>query len=466
VGAPRQLPSIADADFERMLASRLELCSTIYDFRADPNTELRMAKRTALADLVSFFETDPDAPRLNSKFQRAVYVMVCRNIFRAGAQIPKPVDIALSAMEPAWGHLSFCYRLLSLLLGTFPDAEFVNFYVFKKALYLTQATDQNERTCATSFLNQYFDVREAERFQCLQAVRDFLLSFLEVRPLPASVGPLLLFLTHIATDRLAQFRGMLTAVVLKAVLPLVRSLQISVFLADLKEFLVQIADAIPDLRIHILALLQQYWPRTCPGKAHCFMELVFALVIRMTRGQFAEIAEPFFAFIVYHLQSSTFMVAATTLTILLAEESSAFVHANWRLIKDLYDVVVELEANALHVDVKAKAKAMIEKLRPFHREGEEKTAREKAQDAGERAVSSWHKVIKACKWPSPAEEGKKIAEVQAIFGRPNDTPVTFIPKHILCQTRKPSATSLPRTTMGVHKSPPLARVRDARSADF
>jgi hypothetical protein len=461
------LSAVADPSFEQRLAARLEVCSAIYDFATDRDATVRTAKRIALADLVYFFEHDPDASRLNSKLQRAIHTMICRNIFRADAQIPRPGDGTVSVAEPAWCHLCFCYRLLSLLLGMFPDAEFVNFYVFKRLLFLTQSPDQNERSNVSAFLSQYFDIRQAERLQCLRAVCDFLVSFPEQRPLPLCLGPLLLFLSHVATDHITQFRGPLTDLVLRAVVPLVRSRHLPLFLTDLRAFLILVADAVPDLRMQILASLQQFWPVSCPAKGHCFMDLIFALVIRMKPAQFAAIGGAFFAFVADHLQSSTFAVAAAALAFLIADENSAFLHANWRLIVEhLYDVIVELEVGALHVEVKTKAKVLIEKLASFHRGAVERAARKRAQDAGERVIKSWNKVIQACNWPSPEEEEKKMGEVQATLARPNDSPVMFISRDIMCHTKRGRAISMLLIHPEDTGHPALPRIREAaRSAD-
>lgn len=363
------LPPVNDASFEMLLAAKLEVCSQVMDFtNRDAQTKQKEEKAKALIELISYFENTREAKKLNGKLQRAIFRMIELNVLRVDPKFPSSLetgDYTLSVIEPAWPHLFFCHQLLTRFVNLFPEAEFVNFSVVKRALFLTQLPDANERVHLVNFLKAYYDTHVNDRLDFIRSLRDRLILLAEVPLVPLCGMPLLLCANHVLSRGLTdpEVREVYKDMIKQAVVPLFGHTHMSLFYSSFKSLLVLSIKEIPELTSIVLKGLQNKWPVAGGMKEQLATDLVITISSTLSQSDFSLFSANFFVFLARRMYSPNYKVVNTILSMYSKEDLRKFVKDNSTLLIDkLYVPFHEAAENSWCHAIREKAAGMIEMM--------------------------------------------------------------------------------------------------------
>lgn len=475
------LPPVTDPSFEELLGGKLHLCSQLMDFSAtDETARLRDEKSDTLLELDSLLENRREALKLNGMLRRAIFRMIATNVLREDPVFPtaqKTGDYTINVLEPSWAHLFLCHQMLTRFVVLFPDAEYVNFSVVQRALFLTQVPDANERVHFVNFLKAYYDTHPGERVRFLKAVRDKLVLLREGGLVPFCAMPLLLCVTHILSrgicDMLKVFKDMVT----QALLPLLAHRYLPVYYQNYKTTLVMVARELPELKLVILQAIQDLWP-VCSGTKSAFTaDLLVYMASTIPGPVFALMSGQFFLFCAKQCYSDNFKLVSAILSMFTRDYIVRFIRENAvAAIDRLYEPLQHVAKNHWCLAVRERALQALERMEKVDKTDYAKKAnavrsREetlKKQAAGllpihrinedNRPLRKWTQIIKlAALNDKEFDSSAKMAEITALFVIQHNIALRDISR-IIPSKRQKKAEEL----MAAHAHEPLSSLRTAR----
>ena len=336
------LPPVTDPSFEELLGQKLHLCSQLMDFTVKgENDKQKDEKSKTLMELLSLFENKREALKLNGKLRRAIFRMIERNVLRVDPVFPtaaKTSDYTLNIVEPSWPHLFTCHQLLTQFVILFPDAEYVNFAVVQRALFLTQVPDANERIHFVNFLKAYYDTHPKDKRALLHVVRDKLILLVDVKLVPYCAMPLLLCLTHMMLRDVRNMREDFVHVAKEALLPLMGHRYLPLYYGTYKTAIAMVVRELPEVRVAIFNQLQAKWPVQCGAKEGLFCDLLIYMVSQIPSSAFVLFARQFFMFSARLCYSPNFKVVNNVLALFGREELNKFIKENVTMaVNQLYE---------------------------------------------------------------------------------------------------------------------------------
>ena len=339
------LPLITDKEFENVLSMKLGLCNEIFDFMdPDSDVEGKELKEKYLFELIDLLNNDNEIPFINPRIQRAIFYMLEVNIFRDDPIFPtkaKTLDFTMTAKEPSWPHLFYCYQLLNRFITVFPSAEFVNLSVIHKAIFLTQLPDVNERNQLVTFLKIYYDNRPKERKVMINYINDQFQSLIEGCSVPYCGMPLIVLLTHIVSHTPDPLPKIILDVIKLSLIPTIALPYLSLYLINVKQFFSALISTHPDHIVEVLHHMEKVWPITNPSKQLQCLEILLFVFSKMTKPQFKPISHTSFNFLAQFVNSEHTKLSETVLDIWLKQPPEDWIVQNSRVgISEMYESVV------------------------------------------------------------------------------------------------------------------------------
>ncbi|OHT15386.1 hypothetical protein TRFO_14139 [Tritrichomonas foetus] len=327
------IPPVKDASFEMILSAKLELCSENLDFiHKEMQLSQKDEKRKTLNEFIAFFDNTKEAKKMNSVYQRAFFRMIEKNIFRNDPKFPTALETynyTLNVVEPSWPHLMFCYQLLTRFIQVFPNAEFVSFSVFKKALFLMQLPDANERYQLVVFTKLYYDIRQKEQQKILREVKNSLIMLRSGLYKPFCLMPLFLLFAHILMRRMNNIDEDCIRAFKEGALPLIGFPYMHNQYSHFKTFFTNAVHIHPSFIYLILEHLQKKWPRQSGSKIQMMLDFLIHIVItNMPQADFSQMSQAFFSFLASQLRFTHLKFNIVILSLWTKEEYRKFIVAN------------------------------------------------------------------------------------------------------------------------------------------
>ena len=428
------IPGIKDISYEMIMSAKLELCSEILDFsNKEIQVQQKEEKRKTLNELIQYFEHCGESKRINSIYQRAVFRMLDKNIFRNDPKFPSALETynyTLNVVEPSWPHLLYCYQLLNRFIHVFPEAEFVNFSVMKKALFLTQLPDSNERFQLVRFLKSYYDLHPKEQPKILKELKFYLIMLRNGVLNPYSLMPLLMFLSHILTKNSNNITEECMSAFKEGALPLIGFTYLIGQYQHLKNFFINAMRIDPLFGFLALQELQRMWPRQSGTKKQLMIDFMINIAQGFQHNTFEQIAHTFFKFLANNLLTYHHKIILSVLSIWTNPEYKKFVTENSAIaVNKMYEAVQDLAKNHWDNLIRGKCELVLKEMSEtntveFHKR---RMAQKKKDTLGikfesveslRRCIETWMFVTqKACDNGDTTNFDKKVQEIKAYFKR-------------------------------------------------
>jgi hypothetical protein len=303
---------------------------------------------------------------------RATFQMVVQNVIRVDPVFPtalQTIMYSVAIVEPAMPHLTPCYRILIRLIGCFPSADFINFSLVRRLLFLTQLPDPSERHLVSEVLKKYHMTHPEEHLQFIRTLKSTLSSFLENELIPLAGIPLITVVAHCIGANSRSHRDEVLSLVRTGVIPLLSHKSLNLFFNPYKSLVFQIVlPEFPDEAISLAVKLQNTWPVQCGPKEACFTELLLGIPPILKPNQLSICARQLFTFLAYLLRSVNFAVLMAVMSIFERPDWNSVLRAHGPIAIDrLYPRVSDLSKMGENYDVGAKSlkvMALMEKQSP------------------------------------------------------------------------------------------------------
>lgn len=348
------LPPYNSELFESILNAKLDICSQDIDYEnKGAQQQLKDLKFKTLNEFTLFFDNSVEVRNMDLKYRQAFFKMIEKNIFRSDPKFPSSLETynyTLNVLEPSWNHLIFCYQLLLRFLTLFPDSVFFNFNIAKRAIFLMQLPDSNERTQLVSFLKLYYDLRPNEHDAIVIEIRNSFISLCSGQLTPFCMMPLLLTFTHILFRKCNQNQGNIDAesrrTFMEGALPLIGFNFIPNQYQYLKSFFVNSLRIDNNFIYPIIKTIQNKWPRQNGSKIPLMLDLLISIVKLMDLKEFSRIAINYFDFLAYQLSFGHYKTIDTIIPIWTKEDYKSWITANSTIAIDkMYEVMSNISLN-------------------------------------------------------------------------------------------------------------------------
>ena len=312
--------SLPDApDFEEIFQKKLKVCSWILDFsESSKQQKEKEIKVRAMSDLIELFENTREVEKLTDQQKHDVFRMLYINIFDQNPpfQIKQlPPDLTISTVDPSWPHLFYCFQILNRYIQIFYDSPDININIAKRAIYLLQLPDANERLQLTSFLRCYYEKCPADRLEVLRIIKKSLIDFLDKQALPYCVMPLLVLTTHILLRSQQTFYNEFVVMIKEVILPLFGNYYFPLFHVNLKQLIITFLSINNNYTYDILRAIELKWPQICNIMQTQIFELLLLIFEKMPQELFRNISLRVFAFIGECVQSLNIKLAEAAIDI-------------------------------------------------------------------------------------------------------------------------------------------------------
>ena len=303
-----------------------------------------------------------DARKLNLTCQQAFFKMFEKNIFRSDPKFPTALDTCnytLKVIEPSWFHLVFCYQLLLRFLTLFPEADYFNFNTIKRAIYLMQLPDANERSQLVSFVKSYYDIHPNEQELILIEIRNSLIALYSGQLVPFCMMSLLLIFTHILFRRLNQNNNVVDIesrkTFLEGAIPLIGFNYIPNQHQYLKSFFVNSLRADPTFIYPIIRAIQNKWPRQNGTKIPLILDLLITITKVMDPKIFSKISSNYFDFLAHQISTCHYKTIDTIISIWTKEDYKPWITTNSVIaINKMYETIYTISITHWDENVRKK----------------------------------------------------------------------------------------------------------------
>lgn len=278
-----ELPPVSDPAFEFLLGVKLEMMSQVLDFGdSGVQASTRHRKTEMLSELQTFLLNKNNFSKLNSKYQRAIFIMLEKNVLPHCPVFPdrmRTLDYQVPVVNPSWPHVQLCHRLLLTFIQLFPDAEFVNMSVIRRVIWLFQLPDPNERECLMRFAAKFYELRPNSRNEIVNMLHYQLTEAQEGLALPYCINAILDVLCFVwATD--ANQHLHVHKIVERTGFPLIGSNYFHMFSDGLCALVRKVIELEPSFVDVVLEKLETHWPQSSRNQVaavYFLMDIVIEL---------------------------------------------------------------------------------------------------------------------------------------------------------------------------------------------
>ena len=258
---------------EKLVVEKLRLCSVLFDFSANPLSELKHkeAKRATLNELVQYFSQNRNV-LTETIYAEAVRMFSC-NLFRtlpppsnpSGAEFDPEEDEP--SLEAAWPHLQIVYELLLRFIES-PDfsanaaKKHIDQQFVSQLLELFDSEDPRERDLLKTTLHRIYGKMLGLRAFIRKQINHTFYRFIYETERHNGVAELLEILGSIINGFFMPLKEEHKVFLLKVLLPLHKAKSLSVYHPQLAYCIVQFLEKDSSLTQPVVAALLKFWPKT------------------------------------------------------------------------------------------------------------------------------------------------------------------------------------------------------------
>ncbi|XP_060536592.1 serine/threonine-protein phosphatase 2A 56 kDa regulatory subunit gamma isoform isoform X2 [Cylas formicarius] len=318
------LKEAAPSDREELFIQKLRQCCVLFDFAADPLSDLKWkeVKRTALTEMVEFV-TQYKGVITESVYPEAVN-MFSVNLFRTlppssnpnGAEFDPEEDEP--TLEAAWPHLQLIYELFLRVLEA-PDfqASVAKKYIDQKfvlqLLDLFDSEDPRERDLLKTTLHRIYGKFLALRAFIRKQINNVFYRFIYETEHHNGIAELLEILGSIINGFALPLKEEHKVFLLRVLMPLHKVKSLSVYHPQLAYCVVQFLEKDPSLTQPVIQSLLKYWPKTHSPKEVMFLNELEEILDVIEPAEFQKVMVPLFRQLSKCVSSPHFQVAERAL---------------------------------------------------------------------------------------------------------------------------------------------------------
>jgi serine/threonine-protein phosphatase 2A regulatory subunit B' len=318
------LKESSQGDREELFIKKLHQCCVIFDFIADPLSDLKWKeiKRATLNELVEFLSHNRSVIT-ESMYGEAVK-MFSSNCFRTlpppsnpqGAEYDPEEDEP--TLEAAWPHLQLVYEFFLRFLES-PDftASIAKKHIDQRfvcqLLELFDSEDPRERDFLKTTLHRIYGKFLGLRAYIRKQINNIFYRFIYETERHNGVAELLEILGSIINGFALPLKDEHKAFLMKVLLPLHKAKSLSVYHPQLAYCVVQFLEKDSGLTREVLKDLLKYWPRIHSPKEVMFLNELEEILDVMEPSEFQKVMEPLFRKLAACVSSPHFQVAERAL---------------------------------------------------------------------------------------------------------------------------------------------------------
>jgi serine/threonine-protein phosphatase 2A regulatory subunit B' len=322
-----RLPSLKDAsasDREDLFVRKLKQCYILFDFVADPLSDLKWkeVKRGALNEMVDFVSvnrgiiTEVIYPEAVNMFSINTFRSLPPSTNPMGAEFDPEEDEP--TLEAAWPHLQLVYEFFLRFLES-PDfkptiaKKYIDQRFVVQLLELFDSEDPRERDLLKTTLHRIYGKFLNLRAYIRKQINNIFYRFVYETERHNGVAELLEILGSIINGFALPLKEEHKVFLLRVLLPLHKIKSLSVYHPQLAYCVVQFLEKDPTLTEPVVVGLLKYWPKTHSPKEVMFLNELEEILDVIEHSEFSKIMTPLFNQLARCVSSPHFQVAERAL---------------------------------------------------------------------------------------------------------------------------------------------------------
>ncbi|XP_045030672.1 serine/threonine-protein phosphatase 2A 56 kDa regulatory subunit gamma isoform isoform X2 [Daphnia magna] len=318
------LKDAAPADKEELFVQKIQQCCVLFDFVADPLSDLKWkeVKRGALLEMVEYV-TSQRGVITEAIYPEAVN-MFATNLFRAlppssnpnGAEFDPEEDEP--TLEAAWPHLQLVYEFFLRFLES-PDFQpniakrCIDQKFVLQLLDLFDSEDPRERDFLKTTLHRIYGKFLGLRAYIRKQINNIFYKFIYETEHHNGVAELLEILGSIINGFALPLKEEHKVFLLKVLMPLHKVKSLSVYHPQLAYCVVQFLEKDPSLTEPVVLSLLKFWPKVHSPKEVMFLNELEEILDVMEPAEFSKVMVPLFRQLSRCVSSPHFQVAERAL---------------------------------------------------------------------------------------------------------------------------------------------------------
>ncbi|KAI3714742.1 hypothetical protein L6452_21701 [Arctium lappa] len=314
-----QFKDVQNSDKPRLLISKLNLCSIIYDFDdQDKDNVEKDLKRQVLVEILDFLVSE--STKLAEPAMSAICKMCGDNLFREfppknSARSPRgETEDEDPWFDPAWSHLQLVYEILLRFVSLSSldpkiAKQFIDHSFLSRLLNLFDSEDPRERECLKSVLHRIYGKFMVHRPFIRTAVSNIIYRFVFETEKHNGIAELLEIFGSVISGFALPLKKEHKMFLSRALIPLHKPKSVGMYHHQLTYCIVQFIEKEPKLTSVVINGLLKYWPVTSSQKQLMFLSELEELLELIRSDEFEKVMVPLFQRISCCLDSYHFQVA-------------------------------------------------------------------------------------------------------------------------------------------------------------
>lgn len=321
----QKLPALKDAtpnEREKLFIEKIQQCCTIFDFAADPLSDLKWkeVKRQALNEMVEYITTNRGV--ITESVCEEIIKMFSINMFRTLPPCSNPTEFDPEEDEPnleaAWPHLQIVYEFFLRFLES-PDFQpntakkYIDQKFLMQLLDLFDSEDPRERDFLKTILHRIYGKFLGLRAYIRKQINNTFHRFIYETERHNGIAELLEILGSIINGFALPLKEEHKMFLIKVLLPLHKVKSLSVYHPQLAYCVVQFLEKDPSLTEQVIMGLLKFWPKTHSPKEVMFLNELEEILDVIEPVEFQKVMVSLFKQLAKCVSSPHFQVAERSL---------------------------------------------------------------------------------------------------------------------------------------------------------
>jgi len=321
----QKLPALKDAtpnEREKLFIEKIQQCCTIFDFAADPLSDLKWkeVKRQALNEMVEYITTNRGV--ITEPVCEEIIKMFSINMFRTLPPCSNPTEFDPEEDEPnleaAWPHLQIVYEFFLRFLES-PDFQpntakkYIDQKFLMQLLDLFDSEDPRERDFLKTILHRIYGKFLGLRAYIRKQINNTFHRFIYETERHNGIAELLEILGSIINGFALPLKEEHKMFLIKVLLPLHKVKSLSVYHPQLAYCVVQFLEKDPSLTEQVIMGLLKFWPKTHSPKEVMFLNELEEILDVIEPVEFQKVMVSLFKQLAKCVSSPHFQVAERSL---------------------------------------------------------------------------------------------------------------------------------------------------------
>jgi serine/threonine-protein phosphatase 2A regulatory subunit B' len=323
----QKLPALKDAtpaEREKLFIDKIQQCCTIFDFAADPLSDLKWkeVKRQALNEMVEYITTNRGV--ITEPVYEEIIKMFSINMFRTLPPCSNPTGTEFDPeedepnLEAAWPHLQIVYEFFLRFLES-PDFQpntakkYIDQKFLMQLLDLFDSEDPRERDFLKTILHRIYGKFLGLRAYIRKQINNTFHRFIYETERHNGIAELLEILGSIINGFALPLKEEHKMFLIKVLLPLHKVKSLSVYHPQLAYCVVQFLEKDPSLTEQVILGLLKFWPKTHSPKEVMFLNELEEILDVIEPVEFQKVMVSLFKQLAKCVSSPHFQVAERAL---------------------------------------------------------------------------------------------------------------------------------------------------------